>query len=130
MRLGRENGTRSPFRYAIVANDVDPAIDRRDEARRFVEVLINKPAFSKENLTTLFWLVSKRFPKPNLLFIDVFISLDDVQTPEERDRGLTSGGASSSGPNLQDTAIFTRSGKKMSFIIAWADGGYLEVEMK
>lgn len=38
---------RSPFRYVIVNNKTEPAISRKDEPRRFVQVLIDGKIFQK-----------------------------------------------------------------------------------
>ena len=121
---------RSPFRYAIVSNKIDPAISRKDETRRFVEVLLDGKSFSKENLITLLKLVSKRYPKPHLLYVNVFTSLEDVETPEEREQSKISGSDNSSASNQSDLAVFIRTKEKSFFYIYFADGDFDEVEIK
>jgi hypothetical protein len=85
----QENKSDSSFRYVIFENTLDE--DENPELnRRIVEVLLEKKAFSEKNLKTLFALVSKRFPEPNLLFVNVYIHLEQIATPEEKDGGATS----------------------------------------
>jgi hypothetical protein len=124
------DASRSPFRYVIVSNQFDPALGKGDKNRRFVEVLLDGKSFSKENLIALFKLVSKRFPKPNLLFVNVFTSLEDIETPEEREQGKTSETDDSNAPNQSDLAVFTRNGKNMFFYMYGANGDFDEVEIK
>ncbi|HZE71873.1 MAG TPA: hypothetical protein VE135_20380 [Pyrinomonadaceae bacterium] len=77
---------RSPFRYAIVSNEViDDSGTPPKDAYRYVEVLLDEKAFSENNLKELFKLVSKRFPKPKVLHVQVYTNLNDVETPEERE---------------------------------------------
>jgi len=79
----------SKTRYAIVGNWLD---DEKAQltASRHVEILIDEKDFSEANLRSILGLVSKRFPSPKLLFVDVSTSLDQILTPEERDEGVTS----------------------------------------
>ena len=121
---------RSPFRYVIVHNEVDPAISKDDEASRFVEVLLDGKSFSKENLIVLLKLISKRFPKPYILHINVFTSLEDLETPEERDQPKISGTDCSSCPEASDNAVFTRANKKSFFYIYKANGDFDQIEIK
>jgi hypothetical protein len=119
---------RSPFRYVIVSNKTDPAISRKDEPRRFVEVFLDSKSFTKENLITLLKLVSKRYPKPNLLYIAVFTNLDDIETPEEREQSKFSD--TEGGELTSDNAIFIRTREKSFFYIYFANGDFDEVEIK
>jgi hypothetical protein len=82
---------RSPFRYVIVSNEVidDSGTPPRD-AYRYVEILLDGKAFSERNLKELFRLVSKRFPKPKVLDVQVYTNLEDIETPEERESGKMS----------------------------------------
>jgi hypothetical protein len=121
---------RSPFRYVIVSNKSDPAISRKDENRRFVEVLLDGKSFSKENLIALFKLVSRRFPKPNLLYVNLFTSLEDIETPEEREQGKFSDSDDANASNQSDSAVFIRNGNKMFFYLYAANGDFEEVEIK
>jgi len=81
-------------RYALVGNwlDDEKEWDPNDPKvySRHVEVLIERKDFSEKNLRTLLGLVSKRFPSPVKLFVNVYTDLDQVLTPEERDSGVTS----------------------------------------
>lgn len=120
---------RSPFRYAIVSNIIDPKLSKQDEDRRFIEILLEKKSFSKSNLIMLFKMVSERFPKPKTLDIDVYTDLSDVQTPEERDEGFTSE-SQDEVPLSGDFASFTRYDGKMEFVIHISDEEVEEVEIK
>ena len=121
---------RSPFRYVIVNERVEPSLGGNDEPRRFVEILLDAKKFSKENLTALFKLVAERYPKPELLFVQVYTSLEDIDTPEEADLGKTSGGGNSAAPNLSDSAVFTRSRERSFYYMNFADGKTEEVKIK
>ena len=76
------NGSRpqSEFRYVIVKDSVDPVLPRRN-----IEVLLDESAFSEESLRTLFALISKRYRKPQWIYISVATNLRQIATPEERD---------------------------------------------
>ncbi len=76
---------RSPFRYAIVSNEREGRGRKRADGYRYVEVLLDERAFSEENLRELFRLISKRFPQPRVLHVQVYTNLEDVETPEERE---------------------------------------------
>jgi hypothetical protein len=128
---------RSPFRYVVVHNLAEPDRGKGDEPRRFVEVLMDGKEFNKANLTTLFKLISKRYPRPMLLFINVFTSLADVQTPEERDepKGHASGIGQVPSPNPDvpipsDTAVYVRTRTGESFNIRYANGDFDEVKIR
>ena len=69
----------APIRYVIVYNEI---IAKLDERR--VEILVDEKSFSKENLTTIFTHLAKKFPDPLALDITVHTSLTTIQTPEER----------------------------------------------
>ena len=87
---GRDRSSKDPraaTRYVIIDNHLDPPIDLTDSEGRFVEILLADKSFGKDNLIDVFRLISKRFPKPELLFVNVFTSLEYIQTPEERDLG-------------------------------------------
>ena len=75
----------SEFRYIIHSNKINKQLNNRS-----VGVLIDKEAFTEDNLTKLYELVSKRFPKPEWLWLWVSTSLWQVVTPEEGDRPLLS----------------------------------------
>lgn len=75
-----------PFRYVIINDEIENSRDGRLTSRH-VEILLDKKSFSEENLRRLFWLISRRFPEPITLFVDVYTSLDQAPTPEERDEG-------------------------------------------
>lgn len=124
--MNKEN--RSPFRYVIVSDKLDPRLDSRDEDRRFVEVLLDPEAFSKENLTKLFELLRKRFPKPKILTVSLFTNLTDVETPEERE--MTKFSDSPGREFLGDHAVFIRTDKKVFFYMYFSDGRSEEVMIK
>lgn len=73
-----QDRVRSPFRYVIVLNEV--------EGSRAMIVLLDRKAFTEANLEELLRLLLKRFPEPKAFFIQVRVSLDDIETPEEQDQ--------------------------------------------
>jgi hypothetical protein len=75
----------SPFRYIIYSNKINNQLDNRS-----VGVLIDREAFTEENLTKLYYLISKRFPQPHWLRVGVSTSLWQITTPEEEDMPLIS----------------------------------------
>jgi hypothetical protein len=75
---------RSPYRYAIVYNNLEEGTNV-SPSRRHLVILLDRKAFSKANLRDLFLRLSERFPSP--IWMDAFVetSLEDVETPEEND---------------------------------------------
>lgn len=136
---GKPKSDRSPFRYIIASDKIDPKLTPTDEERRFVEVLMKRSSFNVRNLTVLFELLSKRFPFPNTLYVEVYTDLEDIQTPEERERDIqldidAQGNETQVlpidlGPNPKDTATFTRYQARMSFRINYSNGRSREVVM-
>lgn len=120
---------RSPFRYVIVHNEIDPSLGGTDSERRFIEVLIDNKSFSKKNLIMLIQLISERFPSPGLLYVNVFSNLEDVETPEEREKPKTSNTYSSS-PNQKVTATFVRLPNNKMRLTITHNGDHEEVEVK
>lgn len=126
---------RAPFRYVIVNEALTPAASRKDAASRYVEVLLDEKSFSGENLTALFKLVSKRYPKPEALHVNVFTNLEDIETPEEREQPKmseikTSENRAESAPNPGNRAVFTRTKEKSFFYMYFANGDFREIEVK
>ncbi len=79
---------RSPFRYVIAWNKVTEGTrypEGGPDRFRGVNVLLDPKAFSESNLLQLVELLSKRFPKPEDLIVNIYSDLDDVLTPEEND---------------------------------------------
>lgn len=101
----------SPFRYAVVVNEVEGKVGR-GSSYRYVEVLLEDKAFSEETLKELFDLLTKRFRKPLVLHVKVFTSLDDVQTPEERESPRISEVDQLPPANKNRTAFFLRDANK------------------
>lgn len=120
---------RSPFRYVIAYNKIDRKISSKDEDRRFIEVVMDKKSFSKTNLITLFNLISERFPKPKLMYIDVYTDLEDVSTPEEGDQPKMS---ERDEIHIQygDMASFTGDGKDKFFYTYFQNGDFEEVKIE
>ena len=81
----QERSARSPFRYIIISNEVSNASDNSQNAQRHVGVLLEEKAFSEETLKELFKLVSTRCPQPDRLEVSIYTSLEQLDTPEERD---------------------------------------------
>lgn len=97
----------SSFRYIIFDNELDERFGR-ELTSRYVAVLMDAKAFNEDNLKILFSLISKRFPAPKSLYIEVFTNLEQTYTPEEKD----SGGNSDSGEPARgyefDWAVYIR----------------------
>ena len=89
-RANQDKRYSSPFRYIIISNEVSNLSGDPKDANRTVSVLLDEKAFSEETLKEMFKLVSKRFPEPKRLDIWVYTSLEQLDTPEERDRGVIS----------------------------------------
>lgn len=119
----------SVLRYVIVHNEVDPSLGRGDSDRRFVEALMDPRSFSKKNVAVLGRLVSNRFAAPALLYINIFTSLNDVETPEERDESKVSNSASD-GPNRRDTSTCVRLNNNLRCLIYFYNGKHDEIEVK
>lgn len=66
------------FRYIIVSNEID-AYQNPKLNRRVIQVLMDERAFSEKTLRALFSLVSKRFPRPESLYVDVATSLEQLR---------------------------------------------------
>ena len=86
----RQKRTAPSFRYVIAFNDIVDAVHEVDPNRtgpkqRFVDVLIEKEAFTEENLKSLYQSLSNRFPDPQSLIVSVATSLSDIETPEEHE---------------------------------------------
>jgi hypothetical protein len=54
-----------------------------EEFERIVTVLLDREAFSEETLKKLFALLSKRFPEPKRMMVEVYTNLKQIPTPEE-----------------------------------------------
>jgi hypothetical protein len=68
------------FRYAIVYNDPAPNGVGRD-----LHVLMDPTEFNEANLRSLFGLLAKRFKSLPGFTVYIETSLQDIQTPEERE---------------------------------------------
>ena len=102
---------RSPFRYVIVFNEViDDSGNPPKDAYRYVEVLLDEKAFSEETLKELFKLLSKRFPKPNAMHVEVSTNLEQVDTPEERQAGKMSEAPGNPALDRYPSALLIRQG--------------------
>src|SRR5947208_50055 len=66
--------SKTEFRYIIFGNEVSNANKPEDTWRR-VKVLLDESAFSEGALTRLFTLLSKRFPEPAWLEVQVYTNL-------------------------------------------------------
>ena len=106
------------LRYVIVTN-------RLLHSGRLVFILLDKQSFSEQNLREVFRLVSKRFPKPDQLWITAFTSLEQLPTPEEEDYMVSA--PEDSLPFYGDvdkypSANYTRLKGSESFIYSMGDG--------
>jgi hypothetical protein len=96
---------RSPFRYVIASNEID---DRFNEKSRGIDVVMDRKAFSEQNLKLLYQLLAKRFPIPYDMTVFCYTDLEDIPTPEERDGPIST---PPEGPGLRTT---TRVSAKMA----------------
>lgn len=119
---------RSPVRYVVYYDAVDPALHAQDESRRFLDILLDKKAFSKRNLSRLFRYLANRYPTPTILTVQLFTDLEDVETPEEAERGRFSD--EDGLPPKYDHAVFIRNGEEMFYYIYYANGHFGEVKLK
>lgn len=100
---------RSPFRYVIVSNEIEGR--RSNQQMRYIEILLDEGAFSASNLKELFKLVSNRFEKPKRLDVQVYTSLSDVETPEERQAPKMSEQRDVGSSEIHPQAFFIRDGE-------------------
>lgn len=90
MAAGPQSGHavfRSDFRFVILSDEVYDATGKKDMTRS-MQVLMDDKAFSEENLTKLFKLLLKKYPKPNWMDVSVVTNLEQVATPEESEREM------------------------------------------
>jgi hypothetical protein len=73
---------RSEFRYLILSSEVNTV---GGQEVRNVTVLLDDKSFSGETLRKLFVLLLARYPQPDRMFAWVKTSMEQVQTPEEKD---------------------------------------------
>jgi hypothetical protein len=107
---------RSPYRYAIVYNNLEEGTNV-SPSRRYLVILLDRKAFSEANLRDLFLRLSERFPAP--IWMDAFVetSLEDVQTPEENDLPLESEIQVDSSEGKSPRAIMQRSPSRRDITI-------------
>jgi hypothetical protein len=107
---------RSPYRYAIVYNNLREETNVSPSQRHLV-VLLDRKAFSDSNLQDLFLLLSDRFPNP--IWMDAFIqtSLEDVTTPEENDLPAESEIQVDSSEGKSPVAVMQRSPSRQEITI-------------
>jgi hypothetical protein len=84
------------FRYIIFNNSVRNFGDPEAGIRN-IDVLLDEKAFSEENLKKLFRVLSKGYPKPELLLIEVITNLEQSHTP-----GLPQTSAEPDNPNYDN----------------------------
>lgn len=100
---------RSPFRYLIASHRIEGR--RSNQQMRYVEILLDEGGFSASNLQQLFKLVSNRFRKPKRLDVQVYTSLKDVETPEEREAPKISEVPDVGSSEIHPQAFFIRDGE-------------------
>ncbi len=114
----------SPFRYIIAHNEINKLSKKSNVLHRNLIVLMEKDAFTEENLKKLYILVTKRFPKPLSLIVIVETDINEIPTLEERETGTF--GLSKS--KKRSWAIMFRS-KNVSRIDISSDSKDLSIEM-
>lgn len=107
----REPNYRASFRYVIVYNEIVGGEDDLREAFRYVEVLLDERAFSEKTLKELFRLLSKRFREPKDMDVAVYTSLEQIDTPEERDAGKISEAPEDPALDQHPSAVLIRKGE-------------------
>lgn len=108
-RISQDRAYTSSFRYVIVYNEVIEDKDEPSYTNRRVEVLLDRKAFSEKTLRQLFALLSKRFPSPDSLTVDVYTSLEQVETPEEKEAGkVVAEGPNGRGKPTREELIFRK----------------------
>lgn len=70
---------RFPIRYVVVYNYITEGNTRQ------IEILMEEKQFNEKTLRTVFDFLSKRYPSPTNLEIEVHTSLNTIETPEERE---------------------------------------------
>ncbi|MBI3652974.1 MAG: hypothetical protein HY231_18260 [Acidobacteria bacterium] len=83
-----EFGIKSEFRYIIVDSSINR--DNPKEPVRVVTILLDEKSFSDDTLRKLYALVSKRLPRPKLMKIWVYTSMEQIATPEEEENPVAS----------------------------------------
>lgn len=101
---------KSPFRYVIVSNEIIDGRGDPKDAVRYVEVLLDDKSFNEETLRELFRLLSKRFPKPQVMHVEVSTNLEQVDTPEEREAGKISEAPTNPALDRYPSALLIRQG--------------------
>lgn len=91
LEVAAAQNERPKFRYVIISNKVDDT-GRPQDTWRTLLVLLEPESFSEDTLKELFSLLSKRFPDPEWLKIDITTSLKQIPTPEEAEAPSISGG--------------------------------------
>lgn len=112
-----------PLKYKLLETQVNT-----EDNDRQVDILIAKEAFTKENILLLIRHLSKRFPKPLALSIDVYTDLDDWTKPG-------TSGMSSRKVNIPDKghrAISVRleDGSYGSIYLYFSDGSFMDLTDK
>lgn len=104
----KQERSKSSFRYVILRNEyAGDNVEPRDPYRT-VEVLLDETVFSEKTLRKLFDLISRRYPKPQLLRVWVYTNLNQLATPEEEDRGKRSETPDDPDDDKYHWAIFIR----------------------
>jgi len=98
----------------ILSNEIE-WIGRKYQDRS-IQVLLDPNAFSERNLTILFELLLKRYPKPDWMSVSVVTSLEQVATPEEAEREIIMSHTNNHPEfDCYDNAILIRHGKNEFF---------------
>ena len=73
----------APIRYVIVYNKIVPMYERDGDRR--IKILIDEKSFTLIKLIGVVEHISKKFPSPNNLSIEIHTSLASIETPEENE---------------------------------------------
>ncbi len=111
----------APIRYVIIYNKIVPMYERDGDRR--IKILIDEKSFTLIKLIGVVEHISKKFPSPSDLSIEIHTSLASIETPEENEM-VKDGEDSrfSKTYNLYKSAYYNRSEKgKESLLISFPD---------
>lgn len=129
---------RSHLPYSIVDNYVDPSLGSGDPDRRFISVFMDGKRFSRDVLLKTFKAIASRFPAPELLYINLGTSREEVQTKKKRLLGLTTADppapTPANGTRISNatgqSAVFVRREDGTASVIISSGNDWEEVEVK
>lgn len=105
-KKAHKRGVYTPqLRYIIVSDRITINNYEPDYTHRDIEVLLDRNIFSEDTLKQLFTLLSKRFPSPERLTVDVYTSWEQVEARRGTFRGVVEGPNGSNKPTREELII-------------------------